>query len=479
VELEGGGSITPMTTASQAAFDRRQSKGSNMTRQLKHVFDGGTAALLAVVVISLTAGCSWQYHGVLGVTTPATMDEPAGASGLEAKGRAKSSTKAAARPAAGDSVKSADVSSPKLNGLGPVDSAVPAEGNPAASFETPADGHAGEHPVAARPGTLNVFGELPQRQPGPGSPLDSDNVAQVTFTSEGGDFDPEIDPTGKWIIFASTRHREAPDIYLQKIGGTTATQLTNDPARDIMPVFSPDGSKIAFASDRAGNWDLYLMDVNGGQAQQVTNNPTHDLHPSFSPDGRKLVYCSYGDKSGQWEIVIADLINPSNRQILCSGLFPKWSPKGDRIVFQRARERGTRWFSVWTIDLVDGEARRATEIVAANNAAAITPSWSPDGQQIVFATVLNPANTKDKPAQADVWVVNLDGTGRSNLTNSRFANLQPRWGGNGMIYFVSNRGKEGAENIWSLRPDAALNNLAGNKASDKTVDADGPGKAVP
>lgn len=470
--------MTRLQTQQTAGDANRSPAGAEVRRRAAR----SGLMLLAAAAAALLAGCSWQYHGALGVGNPATAD---GAGADKARAGDPNAAPPAAPPAAPGSASADSATAPdRLHSLGPVDSAVPADAKPAdaaAAFETPAAaGAAAEQAVSApKPGALGLFGELPQRQVGPGSPLASDNVVQVTFTSEGGDFDPEIDAAGKWLVFASTRHREAPDLYIQKIGGTTAIQLTTDPGRDIMPVFSPDGTKVAFASDRGGNWDIYLMDVNGGQAQQVTSNPTHDLHPSFSPDGKRLVYCSYGDKSGQWEIVIADLMNPSNRQILCSGLFPKWSPKGDRIVFQRARERGTRWFSVWTIDLVEGEARRATEIVAANNAAAITPGWSPDGEQIVFATVLNPQNTKDKPAQADVWVVNVDGTGRSNLTNSKFANLQPRWGGNGAIYFVSNRGKEGAENIWSLRPEQMANHVARAKNADKAAAAPTSEKAGP
>src|SRR5699024_6629091 len=109
-----------------------------------------------------------------------------------------------------------------------------------------------------------------------------------------------------------------------------------------------------FASDRAGNWDIYIMDARGGQPVQITDDLAHDIHPSFSPDGRRLVYCSYGASSGQWEMVIVDVENPTTRRVIGLGLFPTWSPVDDRIVFQRARQRGTRWFSIWTVELRDG-----------------------------------------------------------------------------------------------------------------------------
>ncbi len=318
---------------------------------------------------------------------------------------------------------------------------------------------------------LGLYGQLPTAQASVASPLDSpDNVIQVTFATEGADFDPAIDPSGQWLAYASTQHRATADIYIKRVDGTAITQLTSDPANDVMPTFSPDGKYIAFCSDRSGTWDIYLMEVTGGQTIKLTDGPTHDLHPSFSPNGKQLVYCSYGAQSGQWELVVIDIDNPSQKRYIAHGLFPSWSPVDNRIVFQRARERGTRWFSIWTVELEGGQAVRPTEILSSTNAAVITPDWSPDGKHLVFCTVIDPsADETIRPTQADVWVVAADGTGRSNLTRSRFANLQPVWSPDGTIYFVSNRGKYGQENIWAIRPDAALRVAAGAKKAKEAT----------
>jgi Tol biopolymer transport system component len=156
-------------------------------------------------------------------------------------------------------------------------------------------------------------------------------------------------------------------------------------------------------------------------------------------------------------MVIVEKDNPARRKYIGHGLFPTWSPTSDTIVFQRARERGTRWFSVWTVQIVDGDAGPMTEIAASTNAAVITPDWSPDGKQIVFCTVIDPgADDQIRPTQADVWVMNADGTGRARLTNGRFANLQPAWSPDGSVMFVSDRGAEGIDNVWAMRPDRAV-----------------------
>jgi TolB protein len=306
-------------------------------------------------------------------------------------------------------------------------------------------------PASGRTAVVGIYGDLITTSPTANAPGDgANNLSQVSHATEGADFDPDIDPQGKWVVFASTQHRHTSDIYLKAVDGNTLTQLTNDPADDVMPEFSPDGQRVAFASDRSGNWDIFVMPVGGGQAVQVTFDPDHELHPSWAPDGKTLVYCKFGAQSQRWEMWVVDSSNPSVRHFIDYGLFPQWNPDPakNKILFQRSRQRGSRYHSVWTIDYVDGQGKSPTEIISAANAATINPAWAPDGEYIVFVTVYEPdAGRTDRPRQSDLWIVRLDGTGRTNLTQGDFANFQPTWGADGNIYFVSDRG--GIDNLWS------------------------------
>ena len=157
-------------------------------------------------------------------------------------------------------------------------------------------------PSRRSPQLIGLYGELNDGSPNSGSPFDGgSNLGQVTFATEGACVDPDVDSTGNWLAFASTMHRNTSDIYIKSITGKTQTQITTDPADDVMPAFSPDGNSIAFASNRAGNWDVFTVGVDGGRTVQVTNDNDHELHPTWSPDGRMLAYCKFGSQSQRWE----------------------------------------------------------------------------------------------------------------------------------------------------------------------------------
>lgn len=292
------------------------------------------------------------------------------------------------------------------------------------------------------------------------------NIARVTFAEVGQDFDPSVSPDGTRLAFASTQHRTTSDIYVKRTDSRVVTQLTNDPAEDAMPAFSPDGTRIAFASNRTGNWDIFVMPASGGKAVQITDDPGDDIHPSWSPDGRRLVFSRMSESSRRWEMWTSEIANPTVSNFIGYGLFPKWCPVAhtgeggaDRILFQQPRERGGRTFGVWTLDLLDGRATNTTEIVGGTTTAMINPSWSPDGQWIVYAEIpgTDPrgvAQRTARPTSGTLWMVSAEGEGRMRLTSGRGVSRGPVWGPDGRLFYVSDR--SGTDNIWSMDLSPAM-----------------------
>jgi TolB protein len=327
----------------------------------------------------------------------------------------------------------------------------------AGSADRPAAGDASMR-VVRRDGMTGLYGELGGASSvGSGTLVDGQgNLIQVTAASDGSCFHPDIDRTGRLMVYASTEHSERSNLYVRAVDGRTQRQITMDPADDEMPVFSPDGGRVAFASNRHGQWDIFVTGVDGGPAMRLTESSDHEIHPSWSPDGQRLAYCRLASHNGRWEIWMVDFTS-NVHQFLAYGLFPRWNPDPalDRIVYQRARERGSRLFSIWTLDLVDGEATNKTEIVSASNAAVVHPAWSPDGRRIAFGTIVDPdEHGDDRPTFSDIWIVNADGTGRVNLTNGESLNLFPVWSVDGVIYFLSDR--TGNDNIWAMETSRTL-----------------------
>lgn len=309
--------------------------------------------------------------------------------------------------------------------------------------------------TAAQDAQLTLFGELPELARLPFHPRANAPMKQHSFTAEGADFDVDVSSDGKHLVFASTRHSTQPDLYIKTVDGVAVTQITSDPAPDVQPCFSPDGKSVAFASSRSGNWDLYLIGTDNGRATQLTRSPWHEVHPSFSPDGRQLAYCMFNARAEQWELWVLQLDRPDARRMIGVGLFPRWSPKGDSLLYQRARERGGRWFSVWRIDLEGGEPSFPVELAASSQMALIQPTWSPDGELVAYGTALpqpvvpDPAAGTLPPAsRGDVWIMRADGTGSRQLTDGQGAHFGPCWAADGRVYFTSLQ--SGSENIWSV-----------------------------
>jgi Tol biopolymer transport system component len=160
------------------------------------------------------------------------------------------------------------------------------------------------------------------------------------------------------ILVASTRGGSA-DIFAFDPGTPADFQpVVSSPAREYSPAYSPDGTRLAFATDRDGNAEIYVADVDGQHVTRLTDTPATEDDPSWTADGRRLVYMSNADGTVQIWSMSAD--GSDQRQLtrgagLSQG--PVVSPGGGRVAFTTTRDGN---YDVYVMELDGSNARNVT-----------------------------------------------------------------------------------------------------------------------
>ena len=248
-------------------------------------------------------------------------------------------------------------------------------------------------------------------------------------------------PVGGRIVFASNRDGGGfnSEIYSMNANGTNQTRLTNNPAIDSGPSISPDGSRIAFHSDRDGNYEVYVMNADGTGQTRLTNNATFDTYPSFSPDGNRIAFMSFRDGNTEIYLMNADGTNQTRlTNNAASDVKGAFSPDGNRIAFHSDRDGNAE------IYLMNADGTNQTRLT--NNAASDTlPSFSPDGSRITF--------TSSRDGTPQIYVMNTDGTNQIRLSAVFAPETHPTFSPDGsQIAFTSYRDASGGE-IYRMNAD--------------------------
>jgi Tol biopolymer transport system component/predicted Ser/Thr protein kinase len=179
-------------------------------------------------------------------------------------------------------------------------------------------------------------------------------VTQVTFDS-GLTFQPALSPDGTLIAFASDRSGEGNlDIWVKHLGGGEPIRLTRDAADDSQPSFSPDGSRIAFRSERDGG-GIYLIPVLGGEPRLVVRN---GRDPRISPDGRWIAYW-VGQTSSSFtgNVFVVETRGGAPKALRSEFAIarnPVWLPDSEHLLFVGADGQGRDGW--WITPLQDGPA---------------------------------------------------------------------------------------------------------------------------
>ena len=223
-------------------------------------------------------------------------------------------------------------------------------------------------------------------------------IRQVPINvDEGSWMDVDVSPDGRRVAFTLLG-----DIYTMPIEGGAATRISEGLAWEVHPRFSPDGTRIAFTSDRGGGDNIWLMNANGSDKHQVTKEDFRLLNqPTWSPDGRFIVakkHFTTGRSLGTGEIWLYHvsggggvlLVKRESEKHQKELGEPVFSPDGKGVyytrnvtpgpIFQYAQDSNTNLFHIERYDLATGEVTAAVS----GPGGSVRAAPSPDGKKIAF-----------------------------------------------------------------------------------------------
>jgi Tol biopolymer transport system component len=244
--------------------------------------------------------------------------------------------------------------------------------------------------------------------------MDADGTNQINLTNTP-DIDegqPDWSPDGTKIAFTWRANPDAGglrEIYAMDADPSTndAVNLTNTPGfDDFQPSWAPSGAQLAFAREVPGQiiseqLDLFVMDSDGGNATNVTQTDESESYPAWSPDGAKIAFA--GVRNGGWEILTMDP-NGQNEEILTgdgTDAFdeaPEWSPDSTKVVFMK-QSQFLGCCEPWEVWAVNRDGSGDTNLTN-HPSDDMGPSWSPDGSEIIFFS------TRDaEPGGGDIYAM--------------------------------------------------------------------------
>lgn len=249
------------------------------------------------------------------------------------------------------------------------------------------------------------------------------------------------------FLYAAGDEGAGADIVAVSADGSSGTRLTRGSGVNGGATWSPDGTRIAFTSNRTGATELWVMNGDGDDQRQVTRRGVGGVEfPAWSPDGTRIAFVSrVGENNRNQEIFSVNADGTDLKRLTdyeAADACPAWSPDGNTIVFVSCRHHPydgaggsskTNKAGPNDLYLMDADGTNVRRWAYLDE-SAYSPSWSPDGRRIAWAAGTGGGN------RTELYVIDADGRNLRRLTRNAFADNGPRWSADGSkIAFWSNR----------------------------------------
>lgn len=199
------------------------------------------------------------------------------------------------------------------------------------------------------------------------------------------------------------------EVLVSDDSGANVRNVTRHPAADELPSWSPDGSRIAYSTERGGDEalvDVYTSSSDGTDPRPLAVGPENEADPDWSPDGSTVLFARFPpfrEKPPPGDVYAIDIATGVERRLTdhpATDELARWSPDGRSIVFMSERTGRRQLFLM----NADGSDQRPFLASASHDTS---PAWSPDGRHIAF--------TRFRAKSVELWIANADGTGASRL----------------------------------------------------------------
>jgi Tol biopolymer transport system component/DNA-binding winged helix-turn-helix (wHTH) protein len=245
---------------------------------------------------------------------------------------------------------------------------------------------------------------------------------------------PMYSPDSKKLLYLSDAEDKSGELHIVDTDTKQDRLLVRTESPETFVRFSPDGNSIVLQNRISDNAEICVISPDGGELRNLTNNPARDINPAWSPDGSEIVFVS--NREGNYDVFSLYIMNAdgSNQHRIYYSFAisadPSWSPDGKQIVFANDKEDSrTGNFELF---LIEPETVNAEKRLTFHRRYDIQPAFSPDGRRIAFAS--------NADGNYEIYLMNADGSGLLRVTRDAGNDASPSWSPDGKrIIFSSDR----------------------------------------